>query len=151
MKEMEAKIKKFEAILRDKHITPSYQRLKILFYLADEHRHPSAEQIYHALHEDIPSLSKTTVYNTLKLFIEAGLVHNISTEESEGRYEMITTEHGHFKCNVCGSIYNFAIQMDHLAQGELDQFEIQDRNVYFRGICPKCRSNIKSEKNEGGS
>jgi len=47
-------------------IRPSYQRLKILEYLANNQSHPAVAQIFHAFHVEIPTLAKATVYNTLK-------------------------------------------------------------------------------------
>ena len=53
-------------------IKPSVQRIAIMDYLLKHHTHPCIDEIYMALHDDIPTLSKTTVYNTLKLFVEHG-------------------------------------------------------------------------------
>ena len=64
------------------------------------------EQIYTVLHKEIPTLSKTTVYNTLNTLIDAGLVKLITIDENETRYDIDTTTHGHFKCESCG-IYDF--------------------------------------------
>ena len=56
--------------LKDHDIKPSYQRMKIFQYLLDNHVHPTVDTIYKALCPEIPTLSKTTVYNTLNLFVE---------------------------------------------------------------------------------
>ena len=52
------------------NIKPSVQRIAIMDYLLAHKTHPSIDEIYLALCKDIPTLSKTTVYNTLKLFVE---------------------------------------------------------------------------------
>ena len=54
------------------NIKPSVQRIAIMDYLLAHKTHPSIDEIYLALCKDIPTLSKTTVYNTLKLFVEHG-------------------------------------------------------------------------------
>jgi len=54
--------------LKNHDIKPSYQRMKIFQYLLDNHVHPTVDTIYKALCPEIPTLSKTTVYNTLNLF-----------------------------------------------------------------------------------
>lgn len=83
-------------------------------------------------------MSKSTVYNTLTSFMEAQLVRVITIEENETRYDIITHNHGHFKCDSCGAIYDFKINIDDFTAGELSGFQIYDKNVYFKGICPKC-------------
>ena len=49
-------------------IKPSLQRLAVMKYLMQYHTHPTVDEIYAALHSSIPTLSKTTIYNTLSLF-----------------------------------------------------------------------------------
>ena len=58
--------------LKKRKIHPSYQRLRILDYLYKNQYHPTAEQIFKDLQREIPTLSKTTIYNTLNLFLENG-------------------------------------------------------------------------------
>lgn len=124
------------------NIRPSIQRIKILDYLINNQCHPAVDQIYRDLHDDIPTLSKTTVYNTMTLFIEAGLVKELTIEENVIRYDIVTDTHGHFKCLGCGAIINFVIDAASINGESLTGFKILDRNVYFKGLCPKCLSNI---------
>ena len=51
-------------------IHPSVQRIAIMDYLIKHRTHPTVDEVYTALSDEIPTLSKTTVYNTLKLFAE---------------------------------------------------------------------------------
>ncbi|HAE43201.1 MAG TPA: transcriptional repressor [Clostridiales bacterium] len=126
-------------LLAQNDIRPSYQRIKILEYLHNNHTHPTADDIFHALVPEIPTLSKSTIYNTLDLFINNNLVKLISIEDTEARYDILTNNHGHFKCMSCGEIYNFSIDIDSITIDELDDFLINDKNVYFKGVCPKCK------------
>ena len=128
--------------LTSKNIKPSVQRIKILEYMINNECHPNADQIYQQLQKDIPTLSKTTVYNTLERFVEAGLVKLLNIEENENRYDIITELHGHFKCEECGSIINFDLDSDQISSEMLDGFMIRDKNVYFKGVCPHCLVNI---------
>ena len=126
-------------ILLEKHIKPSYQRIRIMEYLIEQRSHPTVEDIFNEVHKDIPTLSKATVYNTLHLFVDADLVRVITIEGHETRFEICLHDHGHFKCNSCGKIYNFGINIDCIAaDGDLDGFEINEKNVYFNGTCPRC-------------
>lgn len=133
-------------LLKSKGIRLSHHRLKVLEYLANNFSHPTVEQIYIALHEESPTLSKTTVYNTLNLLVEVGLVRVINIEDNETRYDITTKNHGHFKCESCGKIYDFGIDLDSSPIEELKSFKINYKDVYFKGICPSCLSNIDKTK-----
>lgn len=125
-------------LLIEKQIKPSHQRIKVLEYLVNHRVHPSVDQIFLALHEDIPTLSKSTVYNTLNVLLEGGLVRVLSLDENEARYDILTESHGHIKCDICGTIYNFEVDMDHLHAKGLDGFQIKEKSVFFHGVCPNC-------------
>ncbi|NLL67856.1 MAG: transcriptional repressor [Clostridiaceae bacterium] len=129
--------------LKKKNINLSYQRLKVLEYLTQNQCHPTVEQIYTDLEKEISTLSKTTVYNTLKKMVSEGLVRIITIEDNETRYDINTHDHGHFKCEICKNIFDFDINMDLVLTKGLERFKILDRNVYFKGICPGCLSNSK--------
>lgn len=63
------------------HIKPSVQRIAIMDYLLNHKTHPCIDEIYTALCKEIPTLSKTTVYNTLKLFVEHGAAKMLTIDE----------------------------------------------------------------------
>lgn len=128
--------------LKNNNIRLSHQRLKVLEYLVLNQFHPTVDQIYNGLHKDVPTLSKTTVYNTLNSLTEAGLVRVLNIEDNETRYDINTHNHGHFKCQKCKEIYDFNIDMDSFDTCDLNDFEIKDKNVYFKGVCPKCSSKV---------
>ncbi|WFA08962.1 Fur family transcriptional regulator [Tissierella sp. Yu-01] len=135
---MKESIKEISKLLSEKDIRPSHQRIKILEYLMDNRIHPTVDMIYNELHEEIPTLSKTTVYNTLNLFDEVDLVTTLSIDDNEARYDIVTENHGHFICKECSEIYDFPIDMNSLFGNQLNDFNIQEKHVYFNGICPRC-------------
>jgi Fur family transcriptional regulator, peroxide stress response regulator len=141
-------IKDLTVKLSSKNIRPSIQRVKVLDYLLKNQSHPTVEQIFRGLQNEIPTLSKTTIYNTLNLFVKSGLVKVLTIEDNETRYDIITESHGHFKCEECGSIFNFRVDIDLVAAEDLCGFEINDRNVYFKGFCPHCLININNQRKE---
>jgi Fur family transcriptional regulator, peroxide stress response regulator len=143
--------KKLATRLASCNIRPSIQRIKILEYLINNQCHPSVDQIFQELQIDIPTLSKTTVYNTLDSFFKAGLIKLLNIEENVNRYDIVTEFHGHFKCEVCGSISNFDLDLDLIYPEMLKGFKIRDRNVYFKGICPKCLVNIDNDNRKENS
>ena len=125
--------------LKMKNLRLSHQRLKVLEFLAGHLIHPTVDQIYTELQKEIPTLSKTTVYSTLNALEETGLVRVINIEDNEIRYDIRVENHGHFKCESCGEIYDFNVDIDSLPTGDLNNFDIRDKNIYFKGICPMCR------------
>ncbi len=90
--------------LRTHGIRPSVQRIGIYRYLTENKNHPTADMLYTALQPSMPTLSKTTVYNTLRLFEHHGLVQTVPIENDEVRYDADTEFHVHFKCTRCGGI-----------------------------------------------
>ncbi len=132
------------SILNSRGIRPSLQRIRIYQYLCNNAIHPTAETVYTALASSIPTLSRTTVYNTLRLFYEHYLVQTINIENDEMRYDADTTDHLHFKCSCCGEVYDVPFTdiseihtaiLDRLPSG----FEPNKIQTFIWGICAHCR------------
>ena len=87
----------FLDISKEKNISPSYTRMKVYDYLKASKVHPTVDDIYSTLKPELPSLSKTTVYNVIKLFIEKDIITSINIDSNEMRYELKEEEHSHFK------------------------------------------------------
>jgi len=137
---MSISINEIKEYLLKNNVKPSFPRLKIFKYLVSNQTHPTADDIYKELVEEIPTLSKTTIYNTLDLFIEAKITRPVTIDGNELRYDVDITNHGHFKCDLCGTIYEFDLDMSALAAASLDGFDIREKNVFYKGMCPKCSS-----------
>ncbi len=130
--------------LNKKGLRPSHQRIKILEYLANHPCHPTAEQVLFEMKKELPTLSKSTVYKTLNAFVEAEMLREITIENNEVRYEYNLADHGHFKCEKCGEVYDFEIDFDISQPEELSGFKINDKNIYFKGVCKSC---LKKKQN----
>lgn len=127
--------------LKKKNIRLSHHRLKVLEYLSSNLNHPTVDKIFVDLQKEVPTLSKTTIYNTLDVLVKAGMARVVTIEDNETRYDIITENHGHFKCERCGLIYNFAIDLSEYNSQDLAGFDVFERSVYFKGICYGCLSN----------
>lgn len=125
-------------VLIEKDIKPSYHRVRIYRYLVENRIHPTVDKIYSDLQKELPTLSKATIYNTLKLFSDKGIAKTMTIEEKEARYDVSEDNHGHFKCVECGNIFDFKIDIDNLETSDLNGFRIDKRDVYFKGICTRC-------------
>lgn len=137
---MQMNIGNISEYLKSHNIKPSYQRMKIFEYLLNNRTHPTVDEIYKVLVNEIPTLSKTTVYNTLNLFVKEKITLLITIEENETRYDADTNIHGHFKCEKCGNVYDFSTDISELTIKELDNFQINQQDIYFKGLCEGCLS-----------
>jgi len=144
MKKEESTTLKLRKTLKEKGISPSIQRLKVYEYLFSHRNHPSVDMIYDSIKDEIPTLSKTTVYNILKLFMKNDLVKSITIEGNELRFDAYTKPHAHFKCIKCGDIYDFEIDEEIYTKKEIEGNKILEHHIYFLGICKNCLKNIKN-------
>lgn len=134
----EKRIEEIKAILQKKDIRLSHQRLLILDYLLVNHNHPTAEDIYLDLKKIDPVISQATVYNTLNLFSEKGIIKELDFNMQSKRYEFAKKSYGHFICEKCGKIKDFEV-MDSPIAKELDKYTLESVELIYRGICPDCK------------
>lgn len=130
-----------DQLLNQKGLRASPQRIAIFDYLVKNKNHPTVDTIYKALHPDIPSLSKTTVYNTLKKMVESDLVMTVTIEDSEARYDADTSNHGHFKCSKCDVVYDVFFENDEekkFSSSLPEGFTADKQHIYYWGICSEC-------------
>ncbi len=106
----------FERILRDRGYRLTNQRRIIVHELEGE-RHLSAEEIYDRVKGGHPELGLSTVYRTLDLLTELGLVRKDDFGEGYSRYELATERmHHHARCEQCGNVIEFNEElMEYLA------------------------------------
>ena len=84
------------ALLRTHGVTPTHQRIEIAFVLFEKREHLSADQILALVNTRHAETSKATVYNTLKLFLEKGLVRELIVDPTKVVYDPNTSPHHHF-------------------------------------------------------
>lgn len=118
----------------------------MLAYLREHRGHPTAEEIYEHVVTEIPTLSKATVYNTLHLFAEAGLLRVVDTVDPDTRYDAILRPHGHFRCDSCGALIDFPLDLESLPVEGLEGYRIRERHVTFKGLCLDCLARSQSKK-----
>ncbi len=130
--------------LKEKGISPSYHRRLILKELRGRSDHPSAEHLYQSLSTRLPTLSRTTVYNTLGLFERCGLIRSLSVNGHEMHYDHDTADPVHFFCEKCHAIIDPPEpSVVPLPTGMFPGFEIRLVQVIARGICPNCQAEFR--------
>ncbi len=126
------------SLFKSKGLKATPQRIAVYGFLVDNPVHPDVETVYNRVTADNPSFSKTTVYNCLKALADCGLVTPVTIDSDKIHYDADTSFHGHFICRQCGGIYDFHCDDDtaHCPEG----FEVQQKNVYYSGICCRCKN-----------
>lgn len=121
------------------NIKPSLQRIAIMKYLMDNKNHPTADKIYSELLPQMPTLSRTTVYNTLKVLEENNALITLDIDSKNLHYDGDVTPHAHFMCNKCGTIHDMSIPNDAISPiSGMERFKIEVVKLYYKGICEKC-------------
>ncbi|MBI9073040.1 MAG: transcriptional repressor [Melioribacteraceae bacterium] len=126
-------------LLTEKRINPTHQRLVVLKHLIEKKNHPSVETIYEELVEEIPTLSKTTVYNTFKLLSDKNIVSALSINTSEILYDFIVNPHAHFKCVKCGIVLDIVLNAPIADKPNINGHLILDAQINYKGKCSSCK------------
>lgn len=109
-------------------ITP--QRVAVMKMLILLRNHPTAEELFSEVSKTMPGLSPTTIYNTLDIFVEKGLVKRVKTDADVMRYDAITEHHHHLYCAVSDRMEDyFDPELDNLLQNYFNRKQIQGFNV----------------------
>ena len=132
--------KKSEAKLGEQKLTP--QRDAVFQVILAREDHPTANEIFEAARQRLPTISYATVYNSLRYLREAGLVHEIKFGDSASRYDRETDRHDHAICNSCGKLVDFDLpQTAELMQAAARKSRFKPESVHLtlRGLCSDCR------------
>jgi len=125
------------------NVKPSLQRIAVMQYLRGVKTHPTADMIYSALNPAMPTLSRTTIYNTLKLLSEQGAILALNIEDKNVRYDGDISVHAHFRCKECGKVYDLPKSFASIGrQSSLTSYQglkITECQVYYKGYCEECK------------
>jgi Fur family ferric uptake transcriptional regulator/Fur family peroxide stress response transcriptional regulator len=111
-------------------------------YLMNHKTHPTVDEIFSALSPTIPTLSKTTVYNTLNLFIEKGAAQMLTIDEKNARYDADISKHAHGYCRSCGKVSDiFELKPEQFRIPQIEGFKADTVEISFHGICTECQGN----------
>ena len=98
------------ALFRKNGYKVTTQRLAICKYIISRDDHPSADQIYQAMKIDYPTISLGTIYKTLHLLKELGLIQELGFNEGSTRYDPDMELHINLVCTKCGNIKDYKPQ-----------------------------------------
>jgi Fur family transcriptional regulator, ferric uptake regulator len=125
-------------------VTP--QRLTIIKYFMESSELLTPSALFEKVHDLDPSIGEVTVYRTLNILSELGLICMIHTGENTHSYISRPPEHhGHLICSTCGKVLNFMnCDVSGLAKRLTSEtgFEIEDHRLDFYGHCRECAGKI---------
>lgn len=127
--------------LKNNGVRMTPQRHAILSYLLHSLNHPTADDIYKALESKFPNMSVATVYNNLKVFMETGLVRELTYGDDSSRFDADMSDHYHATCVSCGKIVDFEIPPfieAEFAASKQTNFHVQGHRFEVYGTCPEC-------------
>ncbi len=138
--------KELITIFREKGYKLTSQRLAICKFILSRKDHPTANQIYQALKEEYPTISLGTIYKTLHLLKELGLLQELGFNEGSIRYDPDMELHMNMVCSKCGKIYDYKTEnVKNLWDAILSELKIKPEgqriDIYYE--CDDCK-NINS-------
>ncbi|MDR5658989.1 Fur family transcriptional regulator [Serpentinicella sp. ANB-PHB4] len=120
-------------------ITP--QRLAIYNIIKNSHDHLNVDAIYKKLASDYPTISLATVYKSLELFAQLGLVQVINVGENSFRYDANPKSHPHLVCTSCLTVLDLDETLFPSLTSSVEsstKYKITRQQLCFFGICPDC-------------
>ncbi|WP_236777800.1 Fur family transcriptional regulator [Anoxybacter fermentans] len=146
---MKDKLKEYEQRMTEANFKLTSQRRLILRVLLENiNEHLSAEEVYQLVRERNPRVGLATVYRTLELFCELGILHELNFDNNCRRYELEQGDyhHHHLICLKCGKIIEFSDYILKDLEGYIDReynFDVVDHRIKFYGYCSDCRIESK--------
>lgn len=120
--------------LKNVGIQPSAQRMAVANYVLTTEAHPSADEVLAEVQAHFPMLSRATVYNTLNLFVEKGLLRQLILAEGRTVFDPCLEPHHHFIDDESGRIED--IPWDAVDVGDVKRlkgYEVREYMVVMRG------------------
>ncbi len=142
MKNLEEVVEKFQE--QRYKITP--QRREVFSILVNNENHPKAEEIYTELEARMPDVSLATVYNTLNILEELGMIDAVSIVGDDAvHYDPNTEPHDHLYCICCHRIVDIIRDRhdSNFYEKELLGFRIIKRHITYYGYCPDCQEGLE--------
>lgn len=147
-RDVQQRMDHFEAVCRSEGIKITHQRIEIFREVCRAGDHPDAEQIFNRVRSRLTTVSLDTVYRTLWLLLDLGLVTTLGVTRERTRFDANLEGHHHFVCEKCGMTRDFySAQFDCIDLPEsLASFgEVGTTHVEVRGTCNNCLEKTSGE------
>ena len=127
------------AALREAGLRLTHQRLEVVRELAAAHDHPDADELFRRVRRRVPTISLDTVYRTLAVLVERGLVARVTTPRAT-RFDTDLAPHHHFVCTSCGELYDVPPRFAavHAAEAIPGVGRVRGVCLELHGVCAAC-------------
>jgi Fur family transcriptional regulator, peroxide stress response regulator len=139
--EVERRMESFKAAAKAAAVKLTHQRIETFREVAASLSHPDAEAVFRGVRKRVPTVSLDTVYRTLALLHDLGLVSTLGPRRESARFDANLAPHHHYCCVRCGLALDFE-------SAELDSLRIPNSvsrlgsvvatRVEVRGVCGRC-------------
>jgi len=132
-------LKEIKDIISDHGLKVTHQRLVIYEALKEGKKHPTAEVIFEKIRKKNPSISLGTIYKTLEIFVEKGLISRVNTSEGNMRYDGLIDNHDHIYCTNTKEIIDFrdeelnSLISDFFNKKKISNFDLKDVRLHITG------------------
>lgn len=118
------------------------QRALVLEAVNELKCHATADQIYNAIVNEHPHISRGTVYRNLNQLSESGEIRKLEIPDGADRFDHRCHDHYHARCLKCGQVFD--VEMEYIKDLEkkikdTHGFEFSGHDIMFKGICPECK------------
>jgi Fur family transcriptional regulator, peroxide stress response regulator len=140
-KELQQRMVELKEGLKRVGVKMTHQRLEIFREVARSGQHPDAETIYKGVRKRVPAVSLDTVYRTLWLLLDLGLITTLGPPRERVRFDANMSPHHHFICKKCGVAHDFYSEdLDHLQIPDAVKALgiVEKAQVDVRGLCLRC-------------
>jgi Fur family peroxide stress response transcriptional regulator len=138
---IEQRLARFKQAAREAGLKLTHQRLEIFRELAATAEHPTAETIFQSVHARLPTVSLDTVYRTLWMLNDLGLITTLGPRRDSVRFDANVDHHHHYVCIRCGLVRDIeSTELDAVRPPRaVSKFgSVVDTHVEIRGICEAC-------------
>ncbi len=144
-------LEKAENKLREMSLSVTMPRKVILAYLMNHYTHPTIDTIYSEIHKEYPSLSLTTVYNTVQALARENAIQILTIDGQKVNVDGNTIPHGHLICRNCGHIIDIPLRGISSNKAckpfTIEGHRIEEVQQYYKGLCKECMKKTENINN----
>ena len=144
--EIEQRMERFEEVCRNSGMKLTHQRMEIFREVAQTGDHPDAKKVYQGVRERMSTVSQDTVYRTLWMLKDLGLITTLGPPREQARFDANLSHHHHFVCVRCGLTRDFYSDVfDELRLPDAVKAfgRVETTQVEVKGVCLKCNAKEK--------
>ncbi len=130
------------SLLTEQGASLTTQRTAVFNYLGRVDHHPTAEDVFLAVKQELPKISLATVYKNLEALVACGAASKLTYADAAARYDIRTDHHFHSRCTTCGKIMDLeppaSLELAKLIKAPRG-FQVEDYRVELLGLCRECQ------------